>query len=114
MVVSAIISGLHQGGCGRSCERHGVCGEYITVGDVVTLHEAIVYFGGPEPQSVVAVVRQDTGCRIGWLAKEFLSHRKDLIAEGSFEITAIHKRSVEKEARRAAYLKYGSAEITSI
>ena len=41
------IVGLNNGSSGRSCEQHGICGQSVEIGMLVTIAEETISYGVP-------------------------------------------------------------------
>ena len=69
------IVGLDLGGADRFCERHEICGNYVTTNDILVLRETCLKASDNILYDVVEARKIEDGtqaCRIGFLARRFL------------------------------------------
>jgi hypothetical protein len=71
------IVGVEESNCGRSCERHEVCGDHLWLDNVVRLRQVqVVRENGREEKAVAAykVTKGIDSCRVGFLPRQCLRH----------------------------------------
>ena len=69
------IVGLTHGGDGRSCLKHDICRELVTVGSVLVASKQHNICHG---QEYIDVVLYTDSCRVGYLAKQLVPYATEL------------------------------------
>ena len=98
------IVGLFEGGHGRSCDNHDVCGEIVTLNKILRLRSVVITNDQGKKENAVAAYARHGGkgdCRVGFLRKFAVKHRRyyhnklvkvvELLSESA--ILAVRKRS---------------------
>jgi hypothetical protein len=105
--------GLNNGGLGRSCEVHSVCGSSVVVGSIVTLKK----FQTVRGNELHAFLVKDghISCKVGFAAKIHAEENADNL-DGAFlrVISVVTQQNECVGDRRRMYRNYGSAQATVI
>ena len=105
--------GLNNGGLGRSCEVHSVCGSSVVVGSIITLKKTQTARGS----ELHAFLVKDgyISCKVGFAAKVHAEENADDL-DGAFlrVISVMTQQNEYVGDRRRMYRNYGSAQATII
>ena len=69
------IVGLTHGGDGRSCSKHDICGEHVTVGSVLVAKKQHNIRHG---QECIDIALYADSCKVGYLAKQLVPYATKL------------------------------------
>lgn len=100
------VVGVNNGGNGRSCPRHGVCGKAIAVGDL------LIVKGVPDPTEVndvaLGVFKFEDGaptCQVGFLPRKMITEKRGYI--GCRAVVTKVSSTMTKAERSKARLQWG-------
>ncbi len=113
ILVSIHIVGLTNGGLGRNCDVHDVCGSAVVCGSILVLR-CVVSVRGDELHAFLVKDGIDT-CKVGFAAKKHAEKDAEFLDGLFLRVTkVITKESVAVEDRRRMYQNYGSAQAIII
>ena len=105
--------GLNNGGLGRSCEVHSVCGSSVVVGSIITLKK----FQTARGSELHAFLVKDghISCKVGFAAKVHAEENADDLDGGFLRVISVVTQQNEYVGdRRLMYRNYRSAQATII
>ena len=106
MIRAVDIVGLTKSSNGRSCERHGVCGEYVMVGDVLILHKCVVVIDGVSEAAVSAskIIDGASSCRVGFIRRNLINFAQDGMI---IKVETLYEYSESAHDRRRSHMNGG-------
>ena len=111
IVTMVDIVGIKTGECGRSCEKHSVCGLSLEVHDIVKIRKMEIINEYEAEETAMAVILVERGvetCRVGYLSRsmfEVYQYLDGLTAK----ISKIITKDDESHMRRKMYQNKGYA-----
>jgi hypothetical protein len=103
------IVGVEESNCGRSCERHDVCGDHLGLDAVVCLRQVQIVKENSREEKAVAAYMVTEGvdsCRVGFLPRQCLKHAEKFDGKLA-QITEFLSESDSPHCRRLSHRNRG-------
>ena len=114
--VAIEIVGIAEGGRGRSCEEHDVCGTVLHLDSVVRLRSIQIINDAGKEEPAVGVYWVTDGidrCLVGFLPRHCVHHRKDFDGKLA-QVVEFLGSSTSPSARQRSHRMCGSCMATII